>query len=304
MLSIGVELEGHVYKDGQPVDLYHWLGDGGQRLVQGAGVVQTDVGAHQIELTLEPTTSAMEVRRQMEVALDILPKDWTLVFEGKDPYGANFHLSPKDRLGAIWEAVRCEVGPGWEKILQMRSWASLQIHFGACPTTMAGVRLINRLNNLAPALAIVFSNPFPSPRLRDQPWDGWASPERLPAPRWFSTPAELMEAILKIPQLLIQNEGVWEPCLKPLGEINLIHEGTVWWIVRPRYGFGTAEFRPLDSMPPERAIPTIAIIHRLAEECLKMTNFPAIPEDVWWEMVRQPEDILLARRYLAPFNIT
>jgi gamma-glutamyl:cysteine ligase YbdK (ATP-grasp superfamily) len=283
--TVGVELEGFVYKNREPVNVYQLVGEG---LEKKEGVIKTDAGACQIELSTKPAKDVKQLCHNLSSLLEYLPNDWELVFQGIDQRlnGNLYHMwASKKRYEALFEAVKREVGEkGLEKVRYASIFSALHIHLGIEPYSQEGVKLINYLNNWAPYLGVLFANPYPSERLR-RSWWGWFREERLPAPRFFASSEELRNYLLSIPKLMTKVGKEWKPFLQRIETIDGLHEGTIYWFVRPRQSYGTIEFRVFDAVEPQKVQQIVECVLELAERILKQERdtLPLISERDWRE---------------------
>lgn len=305
----GVELEGFVFNgSSQPFDLENWLKPDGKKVVEGATMI-TDAGKHHIELVSDPQ-SLMETARAFERALALLPEGCKPCWHGEDNCPHTIGWAESERYKVMLVALSRECPDGWKRVLSMNRWASLQIHWPWNPlTNPKGLTAMNILNNLSPALALRFANPYPSRRLKEA-WFDWADPRRLPNPeQWFETRDDLLAYIWSIPQLITRNGGgVWETLNKPtrhFGEATPAGREAakgLWWFVRPRPdlpGGGTFEFRPLDSLPPREALEVAGRIVSAVDHLLRNPHsFRRIPDKEWWRLIEE-QDRDRADHYLS-----
>lgn len=167
----------------------------------------------------------------------------------------------------------------------MTMWAALQFHYEIPPTSPEGVKLINYLTNYSPALAVFFANPYPSRRLT-RAWWGWGNMRRQPNYWWFRDGEELREFWLSLPRLIKEiKDGEWMVDLSRPDFPDLFHEITIHWFVRPRWCLGTIEFRPLDSLPPNRIGEAAEFFLKVVDKILTTSELPKISPQDWWNMI-------------------
>jgi hypothetical protein len=261
-MRVGIELEGFVYLNGEPVDVYQWLVChlGSEEGEINGVLVKTDAGKHMIELALPP----VEVRdldhipEMVYKTMQEFPRNWKFCWQGYDPGNlpAQALWAPKQRYFAIKRALQRESPPTWKGVENLSRVASVHVHLDVDFERDGGrvVALLNTFNN-ADDLRGKFSTPE-----RVDKWFGWADPRRLPNPpgerRIFGSFQELEEFIGGIPRLVKQGStGALEPDLKEMSRLgDRLSEGTIWWWARARRTLRTVEIRFADSMEPT-AIP-------------------------------------------------
>jgi len=288
---VGVESEGFVYsKDGEKINVFEWLG--GSITVPNGGVISTDAGPHQIEISTLPCKSNEELLDMFNVCLGELPSDWQIYWTGVDPFanGSVPKWSPKPRYNGLHSGLKAE-HPNWEKVLEIARYSALNLHFEGDPSSPEGVSTINWLNNQAPVLVqdIHQKIGIPISRRFRVAWRGWADKRRLPHWFWFADRQEMEDYWQSIPRLYKEaGADVWVADLETRPEIgDPVAEGAIWWEARPRWSYGTIEWRSLDSVP-------IAVIPTVIEEMLvRRLQFldgkagEKIPEEDWWQMIEQ-----------------
>ena len=262
-MKLGIELEGFVYHDNKRVNLYQWL-DGSEIIVDSAGIIKTDAGAHQLEISATPCEHPGLIYDKLIAALELLPPEWKILYQGEDPLGCG-PWAPKSAYETIIAALAQETSH-WQGVLRMPQWSALQIHLEVHPYSKAGIKLMNYLNNWAPAICIALANPFPSERLR-RCWFGWADPRHLPAPRWFDSSNHLKETVEQVPKIIGTREA------------------QDWWLVRARPRLGTIEFRALDSIPPDKIECVSELVLKITRNCLYRKTQPRLSSQEWWEMI-------------------
>lgn len=291
---IGVEIEGFVYsKNKERINVYDWLG--GSIEEPNGGVISTDLGMNQIEFSLDPCQSNEEVIDKLNVCMSVLPKDWTIYWEGVDPFadGMPSARSPKNRTENMFLALEKEEPTHWQQVKFLPSFSALNLHFEMNPSSEIGVKTMNWLNNQAPIL--VHEIPLqmgliPTERFY-KAWRGWADPRRLPHYLWFSNGEHLEEYWKSIPCLSREvGDDEWEVDLKTFPEIgDLWEEKSIWWEARPRWAIGsqgTIEWRTLDSMPLDKIPQVIDIfLTKWKKATSEGGGFERLSEQQWWQMV-------------------
>jgi len=256
-VKVGVELEGFVYRYGEPVDVYEWIlsEQGSEEWKIDGVIVKTDAGRHMIELALPPLeiNDLSFIPEMIERILRNFPKEWKFFWQGYDPgdLPAESLWAPKQRYFALQRALSIESPERWKGVHQMTKVASVHVHLDADFEDGGQiVALLNTFNN-ADDLRRRFAT-----QGRVAKWFGWADPRRLPNKRngrIFSSYEDLKEFIGRIPRLLRYGEGGLEPDLKTRSLLgDPLSEGTLWWWARPRKSLGTVEVRIADSMVPEK----------------------------------------------------
>jgi len=308
---IGVELEAFVYENEEPVDVASWLKERGGRLkTKGASII-TDAGRHSIELVSEPSLSVCGIGSSFAGALEQLPPTWDIRWVGEDVSPCQKLWAESKRYEKTLEALQVECPSGWQGVKNMNKWASFQMHLGGHPINDPKALLsMNFLNNLSPALAVIFANPRPSRRLKEA-WFGWARPDRLPRyDQWFDRAYNLVSYVDKIPQL-IENVGEDEWKILVRQTMNFGHpfkgldvEKCLYWFCRPRPCLGTIEFRPIDSLPPVAAMIVADLILGLVDQYLRdHSSFKKVSERDWERLIEE-QDPELALHYLPQLRPT
>jgi len=257
-MKVGVELEGFVYLNGEPVDVYRWLRChfGNEEYEIDGTIVKTDAGKHMIELALPP----VEVRdldhipEMVYKTMQEFERDWKFYWQGYDSglLPAESLWAPKQRYFALKRALQMERPETWQGVEKMSKIASVHVHLDV--DFQDGDRVLALLNtfNNADDLRKKFATPE-----RVDKWFGWADPRRLPNKRnrrIFYSYQQLEEFIGSIPRLLKQGStGALEPDLKEMSRLgDRLSESTLWWWARPRRSLGTIEIRIADSMEPKK----------------------------------------------------
>jgi len=265
-MRVGVELEGFVFsnwwfKDGGPVNVYHWIlseyGREEWQTPEGV-VVKTSAGWHMIELALPPVDLG-EISLIPEMIHNVLkrfPPDWKFYWEGVDPcwIPSDQLWTPKKRYLVLKRALMIECPQRWWGIEAMAKVAALHVHLDVDYSDKKEViRLLNIFNNVNNGLQKNYAS---RERIKKW-WFGWANPCRLPSKksRIFSSYEQLEEFIGRIPRLLKKDEntGEFQVDLKNPSQLgDSLAEETIWWWCRPRKSLGTIEVRIADSMEPKR----------------------------------------------------
>lgn len=259
VMRVGVELEGFVFCNGKPVDVYNWLLEeyGEEKVKTKCGVIKTDAGKHLIEVALQPVSF-----NELDVIPDLvkesleevrMPKEWKLIFQDVDPRGLAWEMqewAPKLRYKVIWEALKREAGEKWRGVLCMARLASTHIHFEVNLQDPKLVQVFNFFNMFfdMPNSLLKYAS-----EQRINAWRGdWARKERLPYFRRWESIEEMENFWQSIPRLLRNSNSEWSLDLETFPNLgDPVAESTTWWWCRPRWSLGTIEIRLADSMPPE-----------------------------------------------------
>ncbi|MEM5815515.1 MAG: hypothetical protein QXL14_00495, partial [Candidatus Aenigmatarchaeota archaeon] len=181
-LTVGLELEGFVYKNGEPVDVWEVVKDGVE--VAGAGIIKTDAGRHQIEWAIYPSSSWEELsekyflvlketrKRLGEVDIHFVPVDANLI--NLKLHEIRKFWAPKDRYRILWRALEKEVGRRWWGVLRMAAVSAIHIHVSipGLLESREGLRVVNYFNSHFWRYAN---------SIRSSYWWGWCDPRRAPA---------------------------------------------------------------------------------------------------------------------------
>jgi hypothetical protein len=257
-MRVGVELEGFVYLNGEPVDVYRWLRChfGNEEYEINGTIVKTDAGYHMIELALPPVDirDLGSIPETINSIVREFPRNWEFRWQGYDSglLPAESLWAPKQRYFALKRALQMESPATWQGVEEMSKVASVHVHLDVDFERDGGrvVALLNTFNN-ADDLRKRFAT-----RQRINKWFGWADARRLPNKRngrIFSSYKDLEEFIGAIPRLLKQENGGLEPDLNTRCQLgDRLSESTFWWWARPRKSLRTIEVRIADSMNPNQ----------------------------------------------------
>ncbi|MGB9598639.1 MAG: hypothetical protein ACPLZH_02230 [Minisyncoccales bacterium] len=244
-MRLGVELEGFVYDQNGPVDVFSFLcnSKGKEEWRLEKGVVKTDAGKHMIEISLDPVERDQinQIPQMIKDILVQLPCSWMFIWKGIDGVsytkeGLMTMWAAKERYRQIWKALEKEVGEKWVGVLDMCRLASTHVHLEISPNSPQGIQILNLFNRPNPLFKWCSET-------RKKIWQNglWADVRRLPRPRQFESPEHLFEFWDSIPSLLSGERTFPDP----------LREGTTWWWARPRWSLGTVEIRIADSMSPD-----------------------------------------------------
>lgn len=253
--------------------------------------VTADAGRHQLEINFPPIESFAAyaaLLKQVDAAMDS-----EMHCVGEVPGDATFDDWIDDsRYTALQRAFAKEEAQAGADIDHTavaniaRAYA-LHFHFDYNPfESKDGLALLNTWNNIAPLLEQAFSAVVGVLAYRNRRyWSGWASPQRLPAYRWFDTPGALKDTVMSIPQLLeVEDEGGWRPYLKQPDTWNPAHAGTIYYLARPT-GKYRVELRVFASMVPEMCVFALRVAMYYGVKVLRgeEKDIPHLTEDEWYQ---------------------
>lgn len=309
--QVGIELEGFAYRpNGQMADILGHLG-APDVTIPNVGKVDADAGIHQLEVALVPVDVADidRIPGMIRQGLAVFPSEWRLHFCGTDPhrpYGTPPAPWAPSAIDAAWLDANSREHGTTNGLRELSRYSSLQIHLPVDLDSVVGLRILNGLQMLSPALGAWFTpGPGPSTRLQ-RVYQGWQHPRRSPGNWWFPTTEELRAFWRSLPRLL--HKGADETYVVALDDPDTfpdrLREWSVSWFVRPRWSQGTLEIRPLDSQEPER-IPAIVrylveLAEVLAQVPLSRHGQSPIANHDWWAMLAT-QDRFTAAQWLSEF---
>lgn len=300
---MGCELELICWTNEGPVKNPDQLLPNGGEFGPDIGMITKDAGIGCVELVTRPHRTISELVENLRELEHRLPSEWKCSY-----VPLNSHLeklageqmwNDDHRYKALIAAVRQECPDSWEHVYNMARWCATQFTLEIDPLSGAGHNLMQFLNLIAPFLChAICCNYGIDNRRHHFAWTKFASPDRLPAYRWFSESEnfvlffEKQRALIKC---VDEENDQWEPDLEAFQKIgDRVHEGTCWHFARPKRSLrneekgcpGCIEFRPLPSMKIEN-------VERAATLVLDLCNaFLAEVGSAWLPTVHSVEPAL------------
>lgn len=301
-ITIGCELEcGLVSYHGVPVDVLASI-KGGLKTGTPFEELTGDMGLHSLEFVSAVCADGRGILSSFNALMPLIPRGMTPVFCPR-PFGSPVRLAKKARVRAVSDALAREHTNGASGVGKVAPWNATQYQIGAKGRSLrtdAGMAFRDFLENCGPYARIQVIERFDIEgwETHQQCWYGFSRPDRVPAPRRFSTCRELEAFIAGIPKLVTKQDGEWvvapEGARSTLGDPE--SDGTLWWSARVRVwpdGSETVEWRVFESMMPDMAA-------QLADDvaCLACDYWDYVgdhPEADWTQDVWRG----LAHRHLA-----
>jgi|GEM_PF-1947511 len=256
-VAVGAELEGILVSSrGEFADTQKVLGEEGWKSAEHRHeALGCDVAACSLEAATTVCEDSNQIRISLDRALGQIPEGYKAVFMPRTPYPGAIPIAQKPRYAVMARALTEEHPTGFNGMTQVAPWNAVHFHIGVGDVlSKHAVLLLNILNNIAPNARLRVIERFGIKKAEGHLtiWTKFTKGQRLPAPRWFASPEQMMSFIESVPMLFYKDiDGIWkvgDGRMSCLGDAA--SEGVLWWLARPRGTFGTNEWRPFPSMQP------------------------------------------------------